>query len=520
MKIAFALILSLVFYCLQAQQDDFSVFTKYTNGDTIIVNTNPTHQTFDDTIGMQHSSINSYRFLLYRSSGNKTAFINKPLASAEVMAGSDFSNKLNAGLISGFVSGKFSAVAFPSVIFADYPMFVAEKFDSMNVFPYQGKTLFSSGNAFGVLSVPVYLKYDLGNILSLEGGNGKAFLGDGYRSMLLSDQSAEYPFLRIVADMKQVKYMHQIARWRQQSSAGNNETKFAATHYLSWMITKKLNVSVFESVIWKAEDSVRQRGFEWLYLNPVMFFRPAEFALGSPDNNLLGGNISWYFLPKTKVYGQFVLDEFFISEIKNWLKHLMHPDDPTIQHGAWVNKQAFQLGVKSMDVFGIHDLNCLAEFNYARPYIGSHRDPMLSNTHMNQPIAHPFGANFYEFVFRTQYKKQKWSAHLNAMFCVTGLDSAGTHFGQDLLQSTFDSPQGNGNIPVQYYGNVVGQGIRHDVIQVNAEFRKQLFKMNNNIIWRIGAMYRNDMSAFNNTSEKYIYTGLFLNLQPDEWNMR
>ncbi len=126
----------------------------------------------------------------------------------------------------------------PQSDFADYPGFVGEKFDSMNVFPYKGKSLISSGNASGVLSVPLYMKYELSRFFSLEGGNGKAFLGDGYRSMMLSDQTAEYPFARIVANLNQIKYMHQISRWRQELSNGSNETKFAATHYLSLMITK------------------------------------------------------------------------------------------------------------------------------------------------------------------------------------------------------------------------------------------------------------------------------------------
>jgi len=487
---------------------------------TLKLNFCTTHQPFKDSIGIAHTSIHNYQLVTYQNSDSGITFFINPIASTEIMAGSELAHKSGAGFRMGFVTRKFSAVLFPQMIFADYPGFVGEKFDSMNVFPYEGKTLFSSGNTYGTLSIPVYLKYKLSSIFALEGGNGKTFLGDGYRSMMLSDQSADYPFLRITADLKQIRYMHQIARWRQQGSDGRDETKFAATHYLSWMITKKLNFSVFESVVWKSEDSVRQRGFEWLYLNPVMFFRPAEFAMGSPDNNLLGGNISWNFLPKTKIYGQFVLDEFFISEIKSWLKHLMKPDDPTIQFGAWVNKQAFQIGVKSMDIFGKKGLNFLTEFNYARPYIGSHRDPMLSNTHMNQPVAHPFGANFYEFVFRSEYKKTTWSAHLNLMYYVTGLDSTGTHFGQNLLQSTFDSPLGNGNIPVQYYGNVVGQGVRHNIIQINAEFRKKFTWNNSMITWRIGAIYRADKATSGNTSEKYVYTGIFFNLLPGEWNMR
>ncbi len=514
MRIVCLFILTLIVLQLPAQ------VTSSPSVITMKFNARAEHEPFSDSIGTAHSSLKNFQLVNYQISDTEKIFLISPIASTEIIAGSDLSHKSGAGSDLVFVKNKFSAVLSPQLIFADYPGFVAEKFDSMNVFPYQGKTLFSSGNSHGALSIPLYLKYRLSPVFSLEGGNGKAFLGDGYRSMMLSDQSAEYPFARIVANLKQIKYMHQISRWRQELSDGNSETKFAATHYLSWMITKKLNFSVFESVIWKSEDSVRQRGFEWLYLNPVMFFRPAEFALGSPDNNLLGGNISWNFLPKSKVYGQFVLDEFFISEIKNWLKHLMHPDDPTIQYGAWVNKQAFQFGVKSMDVFGIHDLNCLTEFNYARPYIGSHRDPVLSNTHMNQPIAHPFGANFYEIIFRSEYKKTKWSAHLNMMYYVTGLDSTGTHFGQDLLQSTFDSPQGNGNIPVQYYGNAVGQGVRHDIMQINAEFRKNFRIQNNKFIWRIGALYRIDKSVLISASEKYIYTGIFFNLLPDEWNMR
>ncbi|MPM26335.1 hypothetical protein SDC9_72836 [bioreactor metagenome] len=479
-----------------------------------------THSPFIDSIGTAHSSLKNYQLFIHHKSDSQNVLYLNPAVSTEIMAGSDLSHNSAAGFEMIFAARKFSAVMFPRCIFADYPDFVGEKFDSMSVFPYFGKTSFSAGDARGVLSIPIYLKYDLNRVFSLEAGNGRAFLGDGYRSVLLSDQSADYPFARIVANMKQVKYMHQISRWRQELSDGSNETKFAATHYLSWMITKKLNFSVFESIIWKAEDSVRQRGFEWLYLNPVMFFRPAEFALGSPDNNLLGGNISWDFLPKTKLYGQFVLDEFFISEIKSWLKHMMNPDDPAIQYGAWVNKQAFQIGMKSMDVFSIKGLHCLAEFNYARPYIWSHRDPMLSNTHMNQPIAHPLGANFYEIIFRSEFKKAKWSAHLNMMYYVTGLDSAGTHFGQDLLQSTFDSPLGNGNIPVQYYGNAVGQGVRHDVMQVNAEFRKKIRWIGNSFVWRTGVMLRNDKTEMTNSFQKYIYTGFFFNLQPDEWNMR
>ncbi len=478
------------------------------------------HNALSDSIDTKHSSMGFNRDPFYFLSG-KRKISRYPIAFSEAMAGCGLPYTAGAGFwVGGNINAKAHFEISPIFYHANYPEFIGKKFDSLNVFAGGGRNLYSSGKSKGYLSVPVLFTYHLSPVFTIRAGNERTFFGDGYRSMLLSDQGSEYPFVRIEANLNQLRYQHQISRWRQQMPDGHNETKFSATHYLSWNITKKLNISLFESVIWKAEDSVRTRGFEWLYLNPVMFFRPAEFALGSPDNMLIGGNISWNFLPKTKFYAQILLDEFFISEIKNWIKHQLHPADSSISYGAWVNKQAFQIGIKSVGLLGIGGLNALAEFNFARPYVFSHRDPMMSYTNMNQPVAHPFGSNFYEFVFRSQYKKEKWSAHLNAMYYVTGLDSAGTHFGQNLLQSTFDGPVGNGNIPVQYYGNVVGQGVRHNIIQTSAEYRR-LFRIGYNyFVWRLGVLYRNDRSELVNSSEKYVYTGIFLNLQPVEWNFR
>ncbi|NLL28994.1 MAG: hypothetical protein GX259_09380 [Bacteroidales bacterium] len=479
------------------------------------------HDVFSDNAYKPHSSLN-----VFSSDTLKSLVLNKgklvefaPLLGVDVMYGSELAYNTALGYsLQTDKNKKFSADF--SILFeiADYPSFVGEKFDTLNVFPYSGKKVFSKSSMNGAFSLPLLLKYNINDVFSLEGGNGKTFLGDGYRSVLLSDQCAEYPFLRMNADLKKVKYMHQISRWRQELASGDSETKFSATHYLSWMITKKINLSVFESVVWRATDTVRQRGMEWLYLNPVLFFRPAEFSIGSPDNMLIGANVSWNVFNKTKLYAQVVLDEFFISEIKNWIKHLYNRSDSTIPYGAWVNKQAFQFGVKSSDLFGLEGLSCLLEFNYARPYIWSHRDPMLSNSNMNQPVAHPYGANFYEFVFKSEYRKEKWGLCFNAGYYKTGLDSAGINFGQDILAVTFDSNIG-GNIPVQYYGNKVGQGVSKNTIHVDAEYLRNI-KINNNLLkWRIGVLCRmNKIEQISQTPDFYVYTGLYLNLFPKKWD--
>ena len=48
--------------------------------------------------------------------------------------------------------------------------------------------------------------------------------------------------------------------------------------------------------------------------------------------------------------------------------------------------------------------NILLEYNHIQPYTYAHKEPMQSYTHLNQSLAHPFGANLKEFVFLFRYK--------------------------------------------------------------------------------------------------------------------
>ena len=71
--------------------------------------------------------------------------------------------------------------------------------------------------------------------------------------------------------------------------------KYTTTHYLSWAISKRVNLSFFDAIVWSATDSAgNYRGFDAQYLNPIIFMRPVEFSIGSPDNALMGLNLSGY----------------------------------------------------------------------------------------------------------------------------------------------------------------------------------------------------------------------------------
>ena len=105
--------------------------------------------------------------------------------------------------------------------------------------------------------------------------------------------------------------------------------------------------------------------------------------MGSPDNALAGIDFKANIKHRAQLYGQLLLDEFILSEIKN---------KPT----SWVNKWGLQLGIKYLDAFGIKNLDIQVEANRVRPFTYSHNDTISNYTHYNQPLAHPLGANFQE----------------------------------------------------------------------------------------------------------------------------
>ena len=198
-----------------------------------------------------------------------------------------------------------------------------------------------------------------------------------------------------------------------------------ASHFLSIKIHPSLSVGIFETVIF-----CRENQFELQYLNPIIFYRAIERNLDSPDNVLLGLNASWNFSRHTQLYGQFLLDE-------------LRSDELTGSEGWWGNKYGFQLGLKYFDAFDIPLLDIQAEFNTVRPYTYAHRTtqsvpdyPIESYSSYNQPLGHPLGANFREFICHLTYRVGgHWSFRGMTIASSFGQDGPSDNFGGDILKS-------------------------------------------------------------------------------------
>jgi len=276
------------------------------------------------------------------------------------------------------------------------------------------------------------------------------FIGDGIRSMFLSDFGANYLFLKLNTNIWKINYQNifaELTRFYPRGADRLLTKKYMAMHHLSINITKNVNIGVFESVMFKRENN-----FELQYLNPIIFYRSVEQALGSPDNAMLGFDFKINIPKHVQIYGQLLLDEFNFSKEfspppgKGKLYGITHPNK------WWGNKFAAQLGIKYIDAFGVDHLDLQLEGNIARPYTYSHYDTTTSWTHYNQPLAHPLGANFTELIFDVKYQPlQKLYLSSRFIYNKKGEDNDTTNWGGNPYKEygTFE----------REFGNVTGQGI-------------------------------------------------------------
>ncbi len=98
-------------------------------------------------------------------------------------------------------------------------------------------------------------------------------------------------------------------------------------------------------------------------------------------------------------------------------------------NGWWGNKQGFQLGMKYIDLFSVKNLDLQLEANVMRPFVYSHNDSVANYSNYNQPLAHPLGANFDEYIAILRWQPGvKWNTTFKMIYYKQGLDSAGVNF--------------------------------------------------------------------------------------------
>jgi hypothetical protein len=301
------------------------------------------------------------------------------------------------------------------------PEFVNNFTDSSGGLP--GSNLFKryKSNAYDYFDARGGIYFKAGKHFNFSFAYDKLFLGNGYRSLFLSDFSGNYLFLKIDTRFWKIKYENIFAELTASFKRSGDDPlrpkKYLAAHHLSVAVKKNLNIGLFENVVFG-----RDNGFDLTYLNPVIFYRSAELQLGSPDKATIGIDAKCNIFSTVQLYGQLVINELHINELKNY------------SIGSWYNKHAFQFGAKYIDAFNIRNLDVQAEMNMVRPFTYSHRDSICDYSNYNQPLAHPLGAGFREFILNIKYQPfPKWNFNAKFFSWKQGLDSAGINFGSNIF---------------------------------------------------------------------------------------
>ncbi|HKR03219.1 MAG TPA: hypothetical protein VJY62_01180 [Bacteroidia bacterium] len=347
------------------------------------------------------------------------------------------------------------------------------------------------------------ISYSLKKYFNVQFGHDKVFIGDGYRSLLLSDNAFNYPFLKITTTIWKVQYTNLYCVFQDllippppgyPPEDFSFRKKYGSFHFLDLNIGKRASVGILEAIIWKS-DSVRAKSFDINYINPFIFFRPVEFSLGSADNAMIGFNIKYKINNSNLLYIQFMLDEFKISEVRSG-------------RGWWANKQAVQFGLKSYNVFAIKNLHLLTEFNFVRPYTYQHRSSLTAYGHYNESITHPLGANFYESVSKLNYKYKNFFTAAEVMYAVVGYDlkdssDANINYGQNIFASYNTHPN--------EYGNRVGQGLKTKQLYIDFKIG-YLVNPKTNLVIECGATSRTAKNNYGNHQTTFVYFGIRTNL--------
>ncbi|WP_418264767.1 gliding motility protein RemB [Flavobacterium faecale] len=259
------------------------------------------------------------------------------------------------------------------------------------------------------------LTFTPNKFIDLQLGYGRNFIGDGYRSLLETDGASPYPYFKINTNFWKIKYTNTYMWLKDVRPEVTIErtyaTKFMANHYLSWNVSNRLNLGFFESVIW---TNTNDRGFDASFVNPIVFYRSVEFASSARTGNaLLGMTAKYKWNNSINLYGQFLLDEFALGDIKEG-------------NNSWRNKYGYQLGAKYYNAFKIDNLLLQLEYNHVRPYVYSHSDPITNYGHNNQNIGHQWGGNFGEFIAIARYHKERYFADAKFTMGKRGFDFATT----------------------------------------------------------------------------------------------
>ncbi|MBL4651605.1 MAG: hypothetical protein JKY53_01905 [Flavobacteriales bacterium] len=296
-------------------------------------------------------------------------------------------------------------------------------YPTFGIVPGQGraKSFKSGGFDYGMSSANV--SYSPNSYLNVQLGYGKNFIGEGYRSMLLSDVAFNYPFIKITSKFgkhKKWQYSNIFSSLKHINRVPTTiatEQQFipkgGTFHYLSWVPNGRIQIGFFEGTIfetWNANSSV-SKPYNIMEVNPLIGVNSITYGSGGNNNTLMGINLKITPINYITLYGQYVYDN--------------------------ANKYGYQAGLKIYHLGGlVKNLSVRLEYNSAMPFTYSHNQPTQNYGHYGQPLAHIYGGGFNETLAILNYSYKDIFIQAKYISASYTDDESTYNWGKNIFKST------------------------------------------------------------------------------------
>jgi hypothetical protein len=364
-----------------------------------------------------------------------------------------------------------------------------------DVVPGQGRSKVFKKNGYDYAMASGYISYSPIKLFNIQVGHGKHFVGDGYRSLLLSDNAFNYPYARITTTYKNIQYTNLYTSFMNLTDGGAKtpahverlfQKKIGSFQLLSVNLFKRLQLGLFQGMIWEAADSNNNQQVNFNTFDPVIGVNALSYGLHNKNNVLLGGTLKLKITKSISLYGQYMLDDMYSKTNRGNIR----------------KKYGYQAGFNYFDLFTIKNLHLQFEYNSVRPYAYAAENTQQSYTHYNQALAHPLGANFNEMVGFINYRLNNFFIELKGNYAVKGADSSTFNYGSNLFKS-------DNSFPIQQNLSTITttQGVKTTIIYEDIHIGYLVNPSTNfNIV--IGVSNRTEQTATKTNNTQFVYFGI------------
>ena len=372
--------------------------------------------------------------------------------------GSDLNDESNGQVTTNtrgvLIQGNITDKVYFRTDFYETQSFFPGYMDSMilvsGVVPGQGKAKSFKTGGYDYPMVTGIVNYQATKNVNIQFGQDKMFIGNGYRSLLLSDNTAPYLYLQLGLNLFENK-LNYHANWASLQTlnkvhgSNNGDDLFAKKqanfNYLSFKPNSKIEIGIFEGVMWERwNEHTKSQDFDPVFLNPVPLLTTVIKSNDTLVSSILGVNTFVKPFQHTAFYGQF-------------------------SYGVNGGGTGFQLGTKFFDIFQVQGLNFQAEYNQVGKDIYGTQNNYVDYFQYNQPLAMQKMEDFTELNFMVSYRYKRM---LSSVRGVIG------HLNKSI---TLDQTVDNYEVNVAYIMNPITN------LMINAGVRYRIDSLTENTNW-------------------------------------